>query len=189
MFEDALQAFPSARMFEVYAKFLTDILDAETLGTDSLDMVNPNRHEVARILCQLYERALSAGISSEPLAKGHLEFLIRIGELGEALNVARKSCDMNQSKNSAILWEWRISLEMNRNTAAAPNDQDRDLAVRREIVLSLFREAVKCVPLTEAKRLWLMVSSPFLSLHLGTESHEVNWFMEFIESPCWAKLL
>ncbi|CAM6120078.1 unnamed protein product [Calypogeia fissa] len=175
VFEDALEAHPSARMYELYANYLADILDAETLVDSASrlgeheDKIVYDRHDVASLLHRLYDRALAAGVSSEKLAKGHLEFFLRRGRLDEALDISRKFCDMVQLKGSASVWEWRMELEMNRSSSTDSDDQDREAVEKKEVVLKLFQESVKSVPLTEAKRLWVMVLNVYRELENYTQ--------------------
>lgn len=158
MYEDGLQAIPSAHMFELYARFLLDILDMDSTDLDSSTSPDSsvknktNRHDIADELIELYNRALVAGFVSEALVKGHLEILLRSGMVDEAAELGRNFCERLDTKKFASVWEWRISLELGQISLSFSN-VDSMLAISK-----LFQQALTCVPLSDARRLYLMVS-------------------------------
>ncbi|KAG6547104.1 hypothetical protein Mapa_011355 [Marchantia paleacea] len=156
VYEDGLQAIPSAHMFELYARFLLDILDMDSTDLDSSTSPDSSirnktyRHDIADELIELYERALVAGFVSEALVKGHLEILLRSGMVHEAAELGRNFCERLDTRKFASLWEWRISLELGQMSLSTSN-VDSMLAISK-----LLQQALTCVPLSDARRLYLM---------------------------------
>ncbi|KAL3678909.1 hypothetical protein R1sor_021865 [Riccia sorocarpa] len=156
VYEESLEAVPSVRMYELYTRFLLDILDMDNEDLDCSSSLDPNessrthRHDITDELVTLYKKALAAGVTSEVLIKGYIELLLRNAMVNEAAEMSKKFCEGLETRKFACVWESRITLETDQ-TSSTTSGEDKG-----EAISSLFQLAFRSVPLADAKRLYLM---------------------------------
>lgn len=72
IFEDALKAHPTGRMYSLYSEYLQDCLSQQSAPTQAQDdQLSPEQQATAEQLLQLYKRAYEAGeqhLHQQPLA-------------------------------------------------------------------------------------------------------------------------
>ncbi|KAL2613971.1 hypothetical protein R1flu_025663 [Riccia fluitans] len=156
VYEESLQSIPSVRMYELYTRFLQDILDMDTEDLDCSSSLDPtdssrtHRQDITDDLLTLYKRALTAGVTSGELIKGYIELLMRNRMVDEAAELSRKFCEGLDTRKFACIWESRITLERNQTSSSTSGDD------RTENIANLFKQAFHSVPLADAKRIYLM---------------------------------
>lgn len=163
VYEKALRVLPSARMYELYAKFLEERLDSTGHKfEENVDLLehSKGRREVETLLIQLYEGAQKSGVVSACLAEGHATVLLRLGKVDAARELLAGLCSAD-FKACARLWALRILLEIKREAIAESG---------RGFITDLCMQSLNQIPVAEARDLWYMILGYFASdtaLHEG----------------------
>nr|GMD85995.1 U3 small nucleolar RNA-associated protein 6 homolog [Ipomoea batatas] len=150
VYEEGLKVVPSATMFELYVKFLTDAIpcgngDGKSSDNSSNHVVDP----MAQLL-MVYEKAESMGCITEALACQHVSFLLQLGKQVEAKTLVEKFCTGKFSE-AVHLWALRLSIEM--------TCIENGFSSNKAALLSLFellRNVLMKVSISKAENLWLM---------------------------------
>ncbi|XP_057840089.2 uncharacterized protein LOC131049986 isoform X2 [Cryptomeria japonica] len=153
VYEDALNTLTSSKMFGYYTKFLQNLIDLDKSEVlESLALFRSfvsNAEEIAMNLINLYERAECLGCLDEDLAEEHICFLLKVGDVDAARQLAAKFCTGAFSKVAKI-WNLRMSLEiksamMNSTTVCKPDLQS---------LFELYKHVLLTIPVSEAHHLW-----------------------------------
>ncbi|KAI7746801.1 hypothetical protein M8C21_007708 [Ambrosia artemisiifolia] len=148
VYDKALKVLPSSAMFDLYIKFLMETIGrgghskSSTLSGSSGKYIDP----VAHVL-MIFDKAQSLGCISEDLACQHVSFLLQLGRLDDARNLAEKLCDGELSA-AVNLWVLRLSIEMKR--IITPSKADLSY------VFDLIQNPLKKISVAQAENLWLM---------------------------------
>lgn len=136
-------------MFDLYIKFLMDTIDRNGHNQSSRLSDSPNNYidPVSHVL-MVYEKAQSMGCITEDLACQHVSFLLELGRLDDAKNLAEKLCSGELSE-AVHLWALRLSIEMRRITTPSKTDLS--------FVFDLLQIPLRKVVVAQAESLWLMV--------------------------------
>lgn len=133
---------PSSLMFDLYIKFLKDVIVLET--RNSVDPISQ--------ALKVYENAKSVGCINEDLACQHVSLFLDLGKLEEARKVAEKLCN-GELPDSVNLWVLRLSIEMICSQKRDPSLSEDDTF----IVFELLRNVLMKFSVSKAEKLWHMV--------------------------------
>ena len=89
VYEEATIIVPSAMMFELYIKFLTDAIASERGEVEPSGLSNHTSSYISHIL-KVYKKAETIGCLTEELACQYISFYTQLGRLEEANKVAQK---------------------------------------------------------------------------------------------------
>ncbi|KAK1422588.1 hypothetical protein QVD17_17873 [Tagetes erecta] len=148
VYDEALKIIPSSTMLDLYIKFLMDIIGrngdskSSRLSDSSDNYIDPVTH-----VLKIFDKAQSMGCISEDLACQHVSFLLQLGRLDDARNLAETLCNGELSE-AVNLWVLRLSIEMKR--IGTPSKADLSY------VFDLMQNPLKKVSVSEAESLWLM---------------------------------
>lgn len=144
---------PSATMFELYVKFLTDVIPCGNGDGKSSDNSSNHFHVVDPIshLLMVYEKAESMGCITEALACQHVSFLLQLGKQVEAKTLVEKYCTGKFSE-AVHLWTLRLSIEMRCTESVSSSNKAALLSL-----FELLRNVLMKVSTSKAENLWLMV--------------------------------
>ncbi|KAL3820725.1 hypothetical protein ACJIZ3_006630 [Penstemon smallii] len=143
VYEDGLKFVPSAMMFDLYVKFLMDLINNENKDEESVDLVSH--------LQIVFEKAESLGCITEDLAGQHVSFILQLGKLDEATKLLEKMCSGNFS-DSVHLWTSLISLKMKYTQNKSLPPSKADLISIFELLKNILMKA----SISESDNLWLM---------------------------------
>ncbi|KVI09411.1 hypothetical protein Ccrd_012246, partial [Cynara cardunculus var. scolymus] len=163
VYDEALKIVPSSSMFDLYIKFLRDTIDRNRhtqnskLSDSSDNYIDPVSH-----VLMVYEKAQKMGCITEDLGCQHVSFLLELGRLDDARNLAEKLCSGELSE-AVRLWFLRLSIEIKR--IGTPSKADLSfLALPRpglafyknciEMELNLASSAGAKTHLVEARKLY-----------------------------------
>lgn len=136
-------------MFDLYIKFLVDTVGQNGQSqsskiSDSFD----NCIDLVSHVLTVYEKAQSMGCITEDLACQHVSFLLELGRLDDARNLAEKLCN-GELPEAVNLWVLRLSIEMKR--IITPSKADLSF------MFNLLQNPLKKIAVLQAESLWLMV--------------------------------
>eukprot|EP00249_Psilotum_nudum_P016097 c25653_g1_i3 orf=197-1378(-) len=155
VYEEALTVVPSVCMFELYAKFLQDLLQSD--GCEALTGLYSSEsnkyciHELSKTLMSVYGRAEENIVASSALVEGHVSFLLRLGKLDTAMELADKFCN-SDFKHCGKTWTLKISLAI-RQLGRSKEDL--------QSIFSLFKQSLKLISIAEAGIIWHMALECF----------------------------
>lgn len=158
MYEEALRVLPLAVMYDLYARFLLDVIASQKGENESLGLSSQYATSVSHLL-MVYEKAETTGCITEDLACQHISFFLQLGRVEEARKLAEKLC-RERFSDSVKLWELRGSVEIRHVTRNFPTPSKADLLP----IFELLKDALTRVSISEAESLWLMVC--FIDLFL-----------------------
>lgn len=140
-------------MFDLYIHYLMDIIGRNEHSKSSRlsDSSNNDIDPVTHVL-KIFDKAQSMGCISEDLAYQHVSFLLQLGRLDDARNLAENFCNGELSE-AVKLWVLRLSIEMKR--IGTPSKADLSY------VFDLLQNPLKKVSVSQAESLWLMVCEKF----------------------------
>ncbi|KAL8032873.1 hypothetical protein ABFX02_13G125400 [Erythranthe guttata] len=144
VYEQGLQFVPSARMVELYVKFLMDAVSDENREGEIAG-------EIVSHLKVLFERAENLGCVTEDLACQYVSFLLNLGKLDEAKILLEKLCS-GKFPDAVHLWTLRLSVEMKCIQNKSPSPSKADLLY----IFQLLRNILMKVSVSEAEDLWTM---------------------------------
>ncbi|KAL7088652.1 hypothetical protein ACP275_13G140900 [Erythranthe tilingii] len=144
VYEQGLQFVPSARMVELYVKFLMDAVSDENREGEIAG-------EIVSHLKVLFEKAESLGCITEDLACQYVSFLLNLGKLDEAKILLEKLCS-GKFPEAVHLWTLRLSVEMKCIQIKSPSPSKADLLY----IFQLLRNILMKVSVSEAEDLWTM---------------------------------
>ncbi|KAL6986568.1 hypothetical protein U1Q18_052123, partial [Sarracenia purpurea var. burkii] len=153
-YEEGIKVVPSAMMFNLYIKFLRNIIVHKNGETRSSVTSSTPAHTVdpiSRIL-EVYEMAEKMGCISEDLACQHISFCLQLGRLEEARKLAEKLCNGKLS-DAVDLWVLRFSIEMRCVTERSGSLSKADL----QYVFELLKTVLTKMAVWKAESLWLLV--------------------------------
>ncbi|CAN1799027.1 U3 small nucleolar RNA-associated protein 6 homolog [Linum perenne] len=153
VYEEALEVLPSPVMFNLYTKFLMDIVVPKDENTQ---LSACTQDWISRLLA-VYEKAELVGSMSEDLACDYVSFYLHLGKFDKARQLAGELC-CGELSNSAKLWCLRASMEIRCVTENILSQTKASL----DSVFGLMREALSKVPLSESEELWLMALKFFV---------------------------
>ncbi|XP_023742761.1 uncharacterized protein LOC111890920 [Lactuca sativa] len=139
VYDEALKIVPSSTMFDLYIKFLMDTIVHQSSWVSDIDLVSH--------VLKVYEKAQSMGCITEDLACQNVSFLLELGRLDDARNLAEKLCNGELSK-AASLWDLRLSIEMKRINTPTKDDLSS--------VFNLLQNPLRKIAVSQAESLWLM---------------------------------
>ncbi|XP_024983638.1 U3 small nucleolar RNA-associated protein 6 homolog [Cynara cardunculus var. scolymus] len=148
VYDEALKIVPSSSMFDLYIKFLRDTIDRNRhtqnskLSDSSDNYIDPVSH-----VLMVYEKAQKMGCITEDLGCQHVSFLLELGRLDDARNLAEKLCSGELSE-AVRLWFLRLSIEIKR--IGTPSKADLSF------VFDLLQTPLRKVVVSQAESLWLM---------------------------------
>lgn len=148
VYDEGLKAVPSSTMYDLYIKFLMDAIGRNgscqnlRLSDSSENYIDPVTHVLT-----IFEKAQSIGCITEDLAFQHVSFLLELGRLDDAKNLAAKLCSGELSE-AVNLWVIRLSIEMRR--IGTPSKADLSF------VFDLLQKPLRKVAVSKAESLWLM---------------------------------
>lgn len=142
---------PSSMIFDLYTKFLMDMIAPKKEETRDSELPSHVEHYISHLLT-VYEKAEAMGCFTEDIAHRYVTLYLQLGKLDEARKLAAKLCSGKLS-DSVQLWLLRISVEIRCVTRNSFSPSKADM-------LSIF-ELLKCiltkVSALESESLWLMV--------------------------------
>ncbi|CAI0553380.1 unnamed protein product [Linum tenue] len=147
IYEEALEVVPSSVMFDLYTKFLMDVVVPKD-GNTQLCVCTEDW--ISRLLTA-YEKAELVGCMSEDLACRYASLYLQLGRFDEARKLARDLCSGDLA-NSSKLWLLRASMEIRHFTRDALSQSKASL----DSIFGLIRDALAKVPLSKSEELWLM---------------------------------
>jgi len=121
-YEAAVAALPTPRMYDAYAAYLAECLDALAPAESAAEGGPPGRlrepaRAAARALVRVYERAAAAGAASEAALLAWPRLLLRCGKAAAALAAAEAAS--GAAPRSAALWRQRLLLHAQHAAAQA----------------------------------------------------------------------
>lgn len=153
VYEEALETVPSSKMFNLYIKFLLDIIVHKDEAANNSMLVCASGHALDAVshLLTVFERAETMGCLTENLACEYVSVFLRLGRLDEARKLAEK---LSSGKLSASveLWVLRLSIEMKFITMKSSSPSKADI----EFIFELLRNVLVKVSISDAENLWLM---------------------------------
>ncbi|KAI3823862.1 hypothetical protein L1987_05307 [Smallanthus sonchifolius] len=155
VYDEALKIVPSSTMFDLYIKFLMDIIgrnghsQSSRLSDSSDNYIDPVTHAL-----MIFDKAQSMACISEDLACQHVSFLLQLGRLDDARNLAEKFCNGELSE-TVNLWVLRLSIEMKRIRTPSKDDLS--------YLFDLLQNPLRKVSVLQAESLWLMGLKYFLN--------------------------
>ncbi|KAG9159627.1 hypothetical protein Leryth_013598 [Lithospermum erythrorhizon] len=149
IYEEGLNAGPSAALFDLYVKFLMEAIDLKMNESQIPMELSSSISDIDLIthLLMTYEKAVSIGCITKDLACQHVSFLMQLGRLDEARLQVEKYCS-GLFSNAVDLWVLRISIE-------ARCAQKKPLSP----IFELLKDVLLKVSISEGKNLWLMALS------------------------------
>ncbi|XP_071686729.1 uncharacterized protein [Rutidosis leptorrhynchoides] len=152
VYNEGLEIVPSSTMFNLCIKFLMDAI-GQNGSSQSCCMLSDLKSDkyidpVAHVLT-VFEDAQRKGCITEDLACQHISFLLELGRLDDARNLAEKFCCGGELPEAVNLWVLRLSIETRR--IGTPSKAD-DLS----FVFDLLQNALKNISVSKAESLWLM---------------------------------
>jgi U3 small nucleolar RNA-associated protein 6 len=161
VYEEALKNVPTSSMFNLYTRFLMDVIMDKTF--ESKISIDP----ISQVL-KVYENAEKTGCISDDLACQHVSLFLDLGKLDEARTLAEKLCKGNLS-DSANLWVLLISIEIKclQKTSLSPSEADT------KIIFELFRIVLMKMSVSKAESLWHMALKFF--------ANKLRYFNKLVE--------
>ncbi|KAK9227687.1 hypothetical protein WN943_012742 [Citrus x changshan-huyou] len=157
VYEEALKNVPSSMIFDLYTKFLMDMIAPKKEETRDSELPSHVEHYISHLLT-VYEKAKAMGCLTEDIAHRYVTLYLQLGKLDEARKLAAKLCSGKLS-DSVQLWLLRISVEIRCVTRNSFSPSKADM-------LSIF-ELLKCiltkVSALESESLWLMALKFFMN--------------------------
>ncbi|RAL44912.1 unnamed protein product [Cuscuta campestris] len=156
VYDEGLVAVPSATMFDLYAKFLKEVISNGDGADKSSNILSTNGHTADPIsrLLTVYEKAESIGCITENLACQHVSFLLQLGKQVEAKALVERFCS-GKFTETVDLWVLRFSME-----ALCTR---KGTSLEKSSLFELFKKALMKVPISKAETLWLMALKHFSS--------------------------
>ncbi|KAL8198161.1 hypothetical protein R6Q57_029969 [Mikania cordata] len=148
VYDEALKILTSSTMFDLYIKFLMNLIGRNEysqnyrLSDSSDNYTNPVTH-----VLMVFDKAQSMGCISEDLACQHVSFLLQLGRIDDARNLAEKHCN-GELSGAVNLWVLRLSIEMKR--IRTPSKADL------LYLFDLLKSPLRTVFVLQAESLWLM---------------------------------
>ncbi|CAI0628151.1 unnamed protein product [Linum tenue] len=147
VYEEALEVVPCSVMFDLYTKFLMDIIVPKDGNVQLCDCTE----DWISHLLTAYEKAKLVGCMSEDLACKYASLHLQLGRFDEARKLAGELCSGDLS-NSSQLWLLRASMEIRHFTKDVLSQSKASL----DSIFFLVRDALTKVPLSKSEELWLM---------------------------------
>ncbi|MQM15773.1 hypothetical protein Taro_048723, partial [Colocasia esculenta] len=170
VYEQAVHLLPSAKMFSLYAKCLSNVIFPEVDENYSiLQKLGIDTTEFASDLLRVYERAESCGCLTSDIAHEYVSYFLQVGRLDEARKLSERLCNGAHSKASN-LWSLRISIEMKWLTYKSTSISTDEL----NHVFKLLKHAVDKVAMSETEFLWQMAIKFF--------SNRKEYFEKLVQS-------
>ncbi|KAH9328245.1 hypothetical protein KI387_000353, partial [Taxus chinensis] len=162
VYEDALNTITSSCMFGYYTKFLQNLIDYDKSeiaeGLALFRRFVSNVEEIAMNILKLYERAECIGCVNEDLAEQHISFLLKVGDVDAARQLAAKFCTDVFSK-AAKIWNLRMSLEIKSVMMNSTKASKADF----QSLFELFKHVLLAIPVSESHHLWHLAMEFFSS--------------------------
>lgn len=145
-------------MFELYIKFLVDVVSDETMDGEAVVHINSHGSPIELVshLQIVFEKAESLGCITEDLACQHVSFLLHLGKSDKAKILVEKLCS-GKFSHAINLWTLRLSIEIKCIQNKSPSPSDDDLLY----IFELLRTILMKVSISEAENLWIMVCGYF----------------------------
>ncbi|KAL0051659.1 hypothetical protein WJX82_011535 [Trebouxia sp. C0006] len=159
VFEDALKAHPTGRMYSLYSEYLQDCLSQQSASTQPQDdQLSPEQQATAEQLLQLYQRAYEAGAAEEGMLLHWPHLALQAGQEEPALHAAAAACQA--LPNSSAVWEQRLSLQARHATLqvcqSGEVEQAGGMVKAGQQLESLALQAVAAADPQEAEGVWMM---------------------------------
>lgn len=142
---------PSGMMFDLYIKFLMDVISPRSGETGVLELASYTADYITH-LQGVYQRAETIGCMTEDLACKYISFHLQLGRLHDAKQLAEKLC-CGKFSDSIELWLLRASIEVRCLSRNFPSSSEADI----HSIFKLLKDVLIKVPISEAENLWLMV--------------------------------
>ncbi|XP_022716123.1 U3 small nucleolar RNA-associated protein 6 homolog [Durio zibethinus] len=156
LYEEATKIVPSAKMFDLYLKFLMDVIASERGEVEASGLSDHASSYISHIL-KVYETAETVGCLTEELACQYISFYEQLGRLEEAKKVAQKLCSGKLS-DSVELWLLRVSVEIRCITKNSLSPSKADALS----IFELLKTVLTKMSISEAENLWLMALKFFV---------------------------
>ncbi|KAL0037943.1 hypothetical protein WJX79_006505 [Trebouxia sp. C0005] len=159
VFEDALKAHPTGRMYSLYSEYLRDCLSQQSAAPQPQDdQLSPEQQATAEQLLQLYKRAHEAGAAEEGMLLHWPLLALQAGQEEQALQAAAAACQA--LPNCSAVWEQSLSLQARHATLQVCQSGDVEEAggmmkAGRQLE-SLALQAVAAVDPRDAEGVWIM---------------------------------
>ncbi|GAB4830842.1 hypothetical protein Ancab_004870 [Ancistrocladus abbreviatus] len=153
VYEEAVQAVPSAVMYSLYIGFLMHVIVGRIEETEKSVILSAlaNATEYISHLLRVFERAEAMGSLTEDLAHQYISFYLQMGKLDEARKLAEKFCD-GKFSDAVQLWVLRISIEMRCTSRKSPSLSKADLLS----VFELLKKVLAKITVSDTEDLWIM---------------------------------
>ncbi|KAL3138255.1 hypothetical protein ABBQ32_006073 [Trebouxia sp. C0010 RCD-2024] len=172
VYEDALAAVPTARMFSMYATYLQDRLSQSSPPQPG--KLSKGQAALVQQQLQLCKRAYQAGLAEEALLLRWPELAVQAGDEEGALEGAAAACQAMPTSSAA--WQQRLALHAQHATVqACETSDDSGEAAMAKAARQLERLAVQavaaCEP-AEAQPVWLLAFEKLTGL--GSSSKKLT---------------
>lgn len=147
-----MSVVPTAKMFSLYARFLSDIIAPEESESENLYFCSSfDALEFMPNLLSVYERACSADCISEDLAKHYVSLHIKLGRLEEGRKLISKLC--RSVPNSTSLSILRFTIETKSAMSKSVSISKDELESLYNLLHGILTEGT----VSEDESLWLLV--------------------------------
>ncbi|KAG8494394.1 hypothetical protein CXB51_012122 [Gossypium anomalum] len=150
VYEEAIEAVPSATMFKLYINFLLDAIASERGEVEAFNLSDHASSYISDIL-KVYEKAETTGCLTEELACQCIAFYTQLGRLEEAKEVA-ENLYSGKLSDSVQLWLLRVSVEIRCITKDSLSPSKADALS----IFELFKTVLTKMSISEAESLWIM---------------------------------
>lgn len=148
VYDEALKIIPSSTMFDLYIKFLMNIIGGNGHSSNSrLSDSSENDIDPVSNVLMVFEKAQSMTCITEDLACQHISFLLELGRLDDARNLAEQLCN-GELSDAVKLWDLRLSIEIRRIRTPSKSDLS--------FIFDLLQNPLRKIATSQAESLWLM---------------------------------
>ncbi|CAO2816440.1 unnamed protein product [Amaranthus hypochondriacus] len=156
VYEEALHCMPSVAMFDIYVKFLRDVIcpKGEVGDCKYYDAFKDSRDYTLHLI-KVYEKADSLGCLDEDLACQYVMLYKNMGNYDEAMKLAESFCEGKYSK-SRKLWVLRVTEQMKHTT-----ESGTPCKAQLSSIVDLLKRMIKEVAVADAEGLWVMAFQLF----------------------------
>lgn len=150
---------PSVVMFDVYIKFLTNVISAKGKnGSLGYESAPKNKEDYISHLMRVFGKADTMGCLNEDLACQYVMLYKNMGNFDEAMKLAENFCE-GKFSDSRKVWVLRVT-ERIKNISEFGSSNKAVLSS----VFDLLKGMVKKVAISDAEGVWVMVCYCFIYL-------------------------
>lgn len=165
VYEEAITAVSTARMYSMYAAFLQEQLEGQSSNAHD-EHVSSSQQDLQQRFLQLCKRAFKAGRAEEQLLLSWSEVALQAGDEAGALEGAAAACQAVPSSTAA--WQHRLAVQARHATlqvcGSGDCEEDAVFAKPARQLESLALQAVAACDPAEAQDVWLLAFEKLAAL-------------------------